>query len=181
MNFNPRKLFVIVGDPHSGKTRTIQNLFQRKRFYLFKQPIKLDALWKENFIVVNTPDPYCRSDDQLSRIKSVIEYHAVSDTSFLFSVSLVIDNSAFDIGQIVSYFNQSAFEVHYLVLYSSWYDKKVISEENIFRLQQLVGNGSIHIFERLVTQSGLRFNERVEEVKEAIGRILGITVNIEGQ
>lgn len=181
MNFNPRKLFVIVGDPHSGKTRTIQYLFQRKQFYLFKQPIKLDALWKEKFIVVNAPDPYCRADDQLSRIKSVIQYHTASDTSFLFNLNLVLDNSVFDIRKILLYFNQSAFEVYYLVLYSSWFDKKVMSEENIIQLQQLVENGSIHIFERLVTQSGLRFNERVEEVKEIIAKILGITIITEKQ
>jgi hypothetical protein len=179
MNFNPRKLFVVVGDPHSGKTRTIQCLFQRKQFYLFKQPIKLDVLWKEKFIVVNIPDPYCRADDQLNRIKSVIQYHIASDTSFLFNLNLVLDHSAFDIREILSYFNQSAFEIYYLVLYSSWHNKKVISEENIFQLQQLVERGSIHIFERLITQSGLRFNERVAEVKEAIGKIFGIVTNLE--
>lgn len=181
MNFNPRKLFVIVGESHSGKTRTIQYLFQRKQFYLFKQPIKLDALWNKKFIVVNTPDPYCRADDQLNRIKSVIQYHTASDTSFLFSLNLVLDNSAFDIRKILLYFNQSAFEVYYFVLYSSWFDKKVIREEHIFQLQQLAENGSIHLFDRLVTQSGLRFNERVEEVKEAIGKILGIAINVDPQ
>ncbi len=176
MNFNPRKLFIIVGNPHSGKMRTLQYLFRRKRFYLFKQPIKLDALWSEKFIVVNARSPYSRADEQLHRIRSVIQYHTVSDTSFLINLNLVLDNSAFDIRKILSYFNQSAFEIYYFVLYSSWFDKRVICGEHIAQLEQLVENGSIHILERLVTQSGLRFNERVEELKEAIGRILGLVV-----
>ncbi|MET3875200.1 hypothetical protein ABIE50_000612 [Chitinophaga sp. OAE865] len=177
MNFNPRKLLVVVGNPHSGKMRTLQYLFRRKQFYIFKQPIKLDASWKEKFIVVNARDPYSRTDEQLHRIKSVIQYHTASDTSFLINLNLVLDNSEFDIRKILSYFNQSAFEIHYFVLYSSWFDKRVISGENISQLKQLVENGSIYIFERLVTQSELRFNERVEELKEVIGKIFGVIVD----
>lgn len=177
MNFNPRKLLVVVGNPHSGKMRTLQHLFRRKQFYIFKQPIKLDASWAEKFIVVNARSRYSRAEEQLHRIKSVIQYHTVSDTSFLINLNLVLDNSEFDIREILSYFNQSAFEIHYFVLYSSWFDKRVICEDYIMQLEQLVENGSIHMFERLVTQSGQRFNERVEELKEAIGKIFGVVVD----
>lgn len=131
--------------------------------------------------MINARSRYSRADEQLHRIRAVIQHHTVSDTSFLINLNLVLDNSEFDIREILSYFNQSAFEIHYFVLYSSWFDKRVICEDHIAQLEQLVENGNIHLFERLVTQSGLRFNERVEELKEAIGRIFGVVVNSEGE
>lgn len=177
MNFTPRKLFVIVGDPHSGKTRTIQQLFQRKQFYAYKQPIKLDPLWKEKFIVINAPPPYGAADDHLLRIKSVIQHHTAADTSFVLNISLVFDNSLQDIREIVRYFNQTAFEIYYMVLSSSWFDKKVICSETVLQLETCVKNGSIHIFELLVTRSELRFSQRIGEIRLFLQHILaGVSV-----
>ncbi|WP_143059054.1 hypothetical protein [Chitinophaga arvensicola] len=165
-------MFVVVGNPHSGKTRTIQHLFQRKQFYAFKQPIKLDAGWLEKFIVINAPPPYAVTEDHLQRIKSVIQYHHAADTSFLLNLSLIFDSSMLDVKKIFTYFNQSAFEIYYLVLTSSWLDKKIICPAMLTQLELQVKNGSIHMFDRLITQSELRFRERVEEVKEFIRKIL---------
>jgi len=177
MNFNPRKLFVIVGDPHSGKTRTIQQLFQRKQFYAYKQPIKLDTLWTEKFIVINAPPPYAAADEHLLRIKSIIQYHTAADTSFLLNISLVFDNSLQDIREIIQYFNQTAFEIYYMILSSSWFDKKVICSEAVQELETYVKNGSIHIFDLLVTRSELRFSQRIGEIKLFLQRALeGVSV-----
>lgn len=172
MNFNPRKLFVIVGDPHSGKTRTIQKLFQRKQFYTYKQPIKLDALWKEKFIVINAPPPYAAADDHLQRIKSVIQYHTAADTSFVLNISLVFDNSLQDIKKILQYFNQTAFEIYYMILSSSWFDKKVVCSATVEQLEAYVKNGSIHMFDLLVTRSELRFSQRIGEIRLFLQKML---------
>jgi len=165
MNFTPRKLFVIVGDPHSGKTRTIQQLFQRKQFYAYKQPIKLDTLWKERFIVINAPPPYSAAEDHLRRIKSIIQYHTAADTSFLLNISLVFDSSVQDVKGILQYFNQTAFEIYYMVLSSSWFDKKVICPSTVVQLEEYVKNGTIHVFDLLVTRSELRFRQRIADIR----------------
>ena len=172
MNFNPRKLFVIVGYPHTGKTKTIRHIFQRKHFFPFKQPFKAAGLDNEEFIVINISDHNLRTESSLLRITSVMQYHIASSASFLVVLSLAFDNSIRDVKKILAYFNQSGFDIHYLVLYSSWRDKRVISEQDMALLEQHITQGPIQVLERLVTKSELRFNQRAEELRLMMMRLL---------
>ncbi|PSL49292.1 hypothetical protein CLV51_101623 [Chitinophaga niastensis] len=172
MNISPRKLFVIVGYPHTGKKVTLQTLFRRKGFFPFKRPIKAAQFGNKGFIVINISDHNHRTEDYLARIKAVMASHTETPASFMVIISLVLDGSIRDVKPVLQYFNQSGFDVHYLVLCSSMYEKKVISEANIELFRQHVSKGQIHLFDKLVTQSTLRFRERVEEVTKVIDVLL---------
>ncbi|NLR59845.1 hypothetical protein HGH93_17175 [Chitinophaga polysaccharea] len=172
MNFNPKKLFVIVGYPHIGKTKTLQQIFQRRLFFPFKQPIHAPSLGDAPFIVVNNSDTNHRSEDQLARIRSALHFHTETDTSFLIPASLVFDDGIRDIKGILAYLNRSGLDVHYLVLRNSWFDKRVISDDDLLLLKKYVESGTIHILDRLVTQSKLRFDERVKEMEALMRTVL---------
>ena len=173
MNFNPRPLFVIVGYHHTGKTKTIRHIFQRKHFFPFKQPFKAAGLDNEEFIVINISDHNLRTESSLLRITSVMQYHIASSASFLVVLSLAFDNSIRDVKKILAYFNQSGFDIHYLVLYSSWRDKRVVGEQDLLLLAQQITQGAIHMLDRLVTKSELRFNQRTEELRLLMVALLG--------
>ncbi|MFY0253049.1 hypothetical protein ACDQ55_03755 [Chitinophaga sp. 30R24] len=172
MIFNPRKLFVIVGYPHTGKTKTLQQIFHRKHFFPYKQPISTAYFGAEKFIVINISDHNHRTANYLLRIKDVMKYHTETQAYFLVVISMAFDNSNRDVKNILAYFNQSGWDIHYLLLSSSWYDKSIIKEQDVILFKQLIERGRIHILERLVTLSPIRFNERVEEVKEVILKAL---------
>ena len=173
MNFNPRKLFVIVGNPDAGKMKTIRHLFQRKHFFPFKGPIKAAGMGNREFIVINISDHNFRAEHYLVRIKAVMQCHVESRASFLVVLSLAFDDSARDVKKILVYFNQSGFDIHYLVLYSSWRDKRVVGEQDLLLLAQQITQGAIHMLDRLVTKSELRFNQRTEELRLLMVALLG--------
>jgi hypothetical protein len=173
MNTNPRKLFVIAGYPHTGKTVTLQTLFHRKSFFPFKRPIMATAFKNEQFIVINISDHNHRTADYLTRIKAVMASHTETYTSFIVIISLVFDDSIRDVKPVLQYFNQSGFDIYYMVLYSSIHDKRVISEADIELFRKLVSKGEIHFFDKLVTQSSLRFKERTTEVAKVIAASFG--------
>lgn len=124
----------------------------------------------EQFIIISSH--YYVAETYLHRIKTLIELHAASNTSFIITLNLLFDNSRRSIEKILAYFSQSGFEMHYLVLSSGWREKKVISKADMAHFEQQVINGTVHLLDRVVTQSELRFNERTEEVKETILRVL---------
>jgi hypothetical protein len=168
MNFNPRKLFVIVGYPHTGKTKTLAEIFGRRLFFPFKGPIQASGLGTGDYIVINNSDHNYRAGDYLARIKSVIEHHRDTEACLLVVVSLVFDDSARDVRTILSFFSELCFEMHYLMLYSSWNDKKVISDADMELFRQEVKSSNIYVLDRLITQSRQRFKERVEEIVQLL-------------
>ncbi len=170
MNFNPRKLFVIVGYPHAGKRKTAQQIFERTRFFPFKQPIQTGYFEREQFIVISSR--YYVSEAYLTRIKTLIERHAASDTSFVITLNLSFGNTRWSIECLLDYFNRSGFEVHYLVLHCSMLSKQVVSESDLALFEQQVVNGTVYLFDRLVTQSLLRISERTAEVKDVMLKVL---------
>jgi hypothetical protein len=173
MNFNPRKLFVIAGYPHTGKMKTTRHIFQRKHFFPFKGPIKAAGLDNREFIVINISDHNFRTEHYLLRIKAVMQCHVESRAAFLVVLSVIFDDSARDVKKILTYFNQSGFDIHYLVLYGSWRDKRVIGEQDLLLLSQQITQGAIHVLDRLVTKSELRFNQRAEELRLLMVALLG--------
>lgn len=164
MNCNPQKLFVIVGNPHSGKTKTIQAIFNRTNFFPLKQPI--DVPWEQakKFVVINCSDFNFRSKSQLERLKSVLNHHIGDAVSFVMPLSICFDGSSKDITEVLEYIKYLDIETHHLVLYSSWFDKKVIEEETLEKYTTLQNNGTIHLFDRLITKSPPRFEERTNDM-----------------
>ncbi|NLU96408.1 hypothetical protein [Chitinophaga sp. Ak27] len=101
-----------------------------------------------------------------------MHFHTETDTSFLIPASLVFDDGIRDIKGILGYLNRSGLDVHYLVLRNSWFDKRVISDDDLLLLKKYVESGTIHILDRLVTQSKLRFDERVKEMEALMRTVL---------
>ncbi len=172
MFFNPRKLFVIVGYPRSGKKRVLQELFARKHFFPLKEPITSSVL-NGDFVVINMTNRRKRTSVMCSFISRVMQYHAASSASGIIMLSLVLDNGLHDAGEMIRYLNASGYTMHYLVLRSSWSDKQLISDGDLQALKSLVSRGTVHVFEKLVTQSGVRFEQRQEELAEVINEVLG--------
>ncbi|MDQ0105457.1 hypothetical protein J2T02_000550 [Chitinophaga terrae (ex Kim and Jung 2007)] len=172
MNCNPQKFFVIVGNPHSGKTKTIQSIFKRKNFFPFKQPINVPWLHTKKFVVINSSDFNFRSSDHLGKIRAVVNLRIGDPVSFVTPLSICFDGSPRDISDILVYLNYLDIETHHLVLCSSWFDKNVIGDEVLERYRELQHNGTIHLFEKLVTNSPLRFEERTNEVIQLISSLL---------
>jgi hypothetical protein len=170
MFVKPRTFFVIVGNPHTGKGKTTQKIFGRTMFFPFKQPIKAAPFGEEQFVVIFSR--HRTSDDNLVHIKTIIEFHRESDTFFWVIMNLVPGNSVRDIQSILAYFNQSGFEVHYLVLGGSLHDRKMISAADLALFMETADNGTVHLLDRVVTKSSQRFNERTEEVKEVMSEVL---------
>lgn len=170
MIVKPRTFFAIVGNPHTGKGKTTQQIFERKMFFPFKQPIQAASFGEEQFVIIFPR--YHGSDDYLMRIKTIIQFHRESDTSFCVIMNLVPGNGIRDVQNILAYFNQSGFDVHYLILSSSWYDRKMISSADIALFEEAVENGTVHVLDRVVTKSLQRFNERTAEVKEEMLKVL---------
>ncbi|RFS23391.1 hypothetical protein DVR12_10265 [Chitinophaga silvatica] len=172
MHRNLQKFFVIVGSPFSGKSRTIQELFRRTNFFPFKQPIRVAWEKKERFIVINSSDTNFRAIDHLHKIKSVVNSHISCQVSFVTPLSICFDESRRDIRDIMIYLNHLGMETHYLILASSWREKKIIEQQDIKMFNQFIGLGTSHMFDRLVTMSELRFRERRDEVIGIIRKIL---------
>lgn len=170
MNFNPRKLFVIVGYPHAGKRKTAQQIFKRRLFFPFKQPIRTGYFKEEQFIIISSRQYV--SEAYLARIKTLIERHAASDTSFVITLNLSFGNTRWSMECLLDYFNRSGFDMHYLLLYNSMLSKKVISDRDRGLFEQQVVNGTVHLFDRLVANSMLRLTERATDVKEVMLKIL---------
>lgn len=170
MIVNPRKFFLIVGYPHTGKGKTTQQIFGRRMFFPFKQPIKAASFGEEPFVIIFSR---CQdADSALTRIKTIIEFHRESDTSFFVIMNLVPGNSVRDVQNILAYFGQSVFEIHYLILSSSWYDKTMISASDVELFEETVKNATVHLLDQIVTKSPQRFKERTDEVKEAMLKVL---------
>jgi hypothetical protein len=172
MNCNPQKFFVIVGNPHSGKTKTIQSIFKRRNFFPFKQPISVPWADRKKFVVINSSDFNFRSGDHLRKIRAVVNLRIGDPVSFVTPLSICFDGSARDISNILVYLNYLDIETHHLVLCSSWFDKNVIGDEMLEKYRELQPNGTIHLFEKLVTNSPLRFEERTKGVIQLISSLL---------
>ncbi|HEY9258265.1 hypothetical protein [Chitinophaga sp.] len=139
-------------------------------FFPFKQPIKAASFGEDQFVIIFSR--YHNSDDNLMHIKTIIEFHRESETSFFVVMNLVPGNSVRDVQSILEYFSQSGFEIHYLVLSSSWYDKKMISAADMELFEETAENATVHLLDRVVTKSSQRFNERIEEVKDTVVKVL---------
>jgi hypothetical protein len=170
MFVTPRKFFVIVGYPHTGKGKTTQQIFGRSMFFPFKKPIQTASFGKEQFVIVFPRNHGI--NDYLTRIQTLIQFHREADTSFFIVLNLLPGDGIRHIDSILAYFNQSAFDIHYLLLSSSWYDKKMMSAADMELFEETVKNGTIEVLDRVITKSLQRFNERVEEVKQAMLKVL---------
>ena len=170
MFVKPRTFFVIVGNPHTGKGKTTQQIFERKMFFPFKQPIKTASFGEEHFVIIYSR--YRDAEVNLMRIKTIIEFHRESETSFFVVMNLVLGNCTRDIQSILAYFSQSGFEIHYLVLSSSWYDKKMLSAADMELFEEMAENATVHLLDQVVTKSSQRFKERTDQVKVTMLKVL---------
>ncbi|MBO9727088.1 MAG: hypothetical protein J7623_00470 [Chitinophaga sp.] len=170
MIVNPRRFFVIVGTPHTGKRKTTQQIFGRKKFLPFKAPIKTAALGEEQFVIIlpRALPPH----EYLAYIRKLIQVHRESDTSFFVVLDLLSAEAVHEVQCILEYFNGSAFEVHYLVLSSSLYDERVLGNEVVTLLQTKITNGTVHVLDRLVTASLIRLNDRARDIVALISKVL---------
>lgn len=170
MIVNPRRFFVIVGTPHAGKRKTTQQIFGRSKFLPFKGPIKAAALGEEPFVIIlpRALDPR----EYLVYIKKLIQVHRESDTSFFVVLDLLSAESIDEVQCILEYFNGSVFEVHYLVLSSSWHGECMLSNEVVTLLQAKITNGTVHVLDRMVTASLIRLNDRAGDIVALISKVL---------
>lgn len=114
---------------------------------------------------------YRDPNENLMRLKTIIEFHRELDTSFFVVMSLEPGNCMQHIQSMLAYFSQSGFEVHYLVLSSSWYEKKMIGAADVELFAETVKNATVHVLDQVVTKSSQRFNERTNDVKEAMLKV----------
>ncbi|HVI48061.1 MAG TPA: hypothetical protein VM802_24550 [Chitinophaga sp.] len=172
MEINPRKLFVIVGYPDSGKRITLHHLFKRKSFFPFKNPIQAIGLDNTKFVVVNVTNRRRRTELYLSQVRDVLQWHAFSSTSFMIMMSLILDDGIHDVRKMLEYLNESSFDLYYLILESNVKNKGLIQEHHLETFSSLVKKGYIYHFETLVTSSPPRLKQRADEVKQVIRDIL---------
>lgn len=171
MKFNPQKFFVIVGNPYSGKTRTIQEIFRRRNFFAFKHPIQVP--WEEErFVVINGSDKCYSAQRHLHKIKAVINHRVTEPVTFVTPLSFCFDGSGRDVSELIMYFNHFGIDLHYMVLSSSFTEKKVVSAEDLAQFSRLITTGEVHFFDKMVTNSPLRFEERNEELIKVMKQIL---------
>lgn len=172
MFFNPRPLFVIVGYPNCGKRKLLQEIFARKNFFPLKDPFTPSAFPENKFVVINRTNHHVASDMFCTHLSEVMRRHAFSSAAFMLMLSFISDGSRRDARQVIQYLEASGHPVHYLVLASSWEDKRILPEEALEPLRAAIKHGRVHYFERLVTRSPLRFQQRTEEVIAVIREVL---------
>lgn len=173
MFFNPQPLFVIVGYPNSGKRKVLQEIFARKHFFPLKDPFIPVVFPQNKFVVINRTNHRGASDMFCTHLSQVLRRHIFSSAAFMLMLSFILDGGRRDARQVVQYLEASGFLVHYLVLAGSWEDKRVLAEEALEPLRAAVRHGRIHYFDRLVTRSPLRFQQRTEEIIAVIREVLG--------
>ncbi|SKA16090.1 hypothetical protein SAMN04488128_1021218 [Chitinophaga eiseniae] len=172
MFFNPQPLFVIVGYPNVGKRKVLQEIFARKNFFPLKDPFIPVAFPENKFVVINRTNHRGASDTLCTHLSHVMSKHIFSSAAFMLMLSFILDGGRRDARRVVQYLEASGCLVHYLVLAGSWEDKRVLTEEALEPLLAAIGNGRIHYFDRLVTRSPLRFQQRTEEVTTVIRSVL---------
>lgn len=172
MFFNPQPLFVIVGNPNSGKRKLLQEIFARKNFFPFKGPFTPAVFPEKKFVVINKTNHDYLPDVLCAHISQVMRRHTFSSAAFMLMLSLILDGGRYDVRNVVQYLEASGFLVHYLVLASSWEDKRMVGEEELEHLRARIRHGRVHYFDRLVTRSPLRFQQRTEEVVAVIREVL---------
>nr|WP_295871584.1 hypothetical protein [uncultured Chitinophaga sp.] len=172
MFFNPQPIFVIVGYPNSGKRKVLQELFTRKHFFPLKDPFVPVVFPENKFVVINRTNHHGASDTFCTHLSQVMRRHTFSSAAFMLMLSFILDGGRRDARQVVQYLEASGCRVHYLVLAGSWEDKRVLTEEALEPLRAAIVHGRIHYFDRLVTRSPLRFQQRTEEVTAVIRNVL---------
>jgi hypothetical protein len=70
------------------------------------------------------------------------------------------------------YFNHFGIDLHYMVLSSSFTEKKVVSAEDLAQFSRLITTGEVHLIDKMVTNSPLRFEERNVELIKVMKQIL---------
>ncbi|CAL1521089.1 hypothetical protein MMC2321_04880 [Chitinophaga sp. MM2321] len=150
----------------------LHHLFNRKNFFPHKAPIYAPGFDSGKFVVINITNYSNSTADYLNRINDVLERHTDTNTSFMILMSLIFDGRAHDIKKVLEYLNRTSYELHYLVLTSSYYDQEPMKEQDLEQLRRFITKGRIHLFDTLVTQSSLRFKQRRDEVAKLISDIV---------
>lgn len=150
----------------------LQDIFERKHFMPFKAPINAPVFQDEKFVVINITNNRRHAPRFCAHISEVLRRHVMSAATFVVMISLVFDEGPMDARPVLNFLESSGFQLHYLVMCSSWFEKQVIREEDLGLLQATATRGRIHRFDLLVTQSGLRFRQRTAEVVNVINEVL---------
>jgi|GEM_PF-3284717 len=166
-----QKLFALISMPHSGVYDTAHRIFQRSSFFPFKGPIRCRGFGEELFAVLNVHNYRLSTGAYLKELRRFLRRHGGKPVHLVVNLVLYREGSH-AIDDIIRELNRAGLDIHYLVTRSNFVNREVLGEEALQALQALIKQGVMHVNDTLVMGSRVRLEQRAEELREEIRKVL---------